>query len=71
MSAPLFWRVPAESLREGDHIARDGETDRVHRVNRVLPLDGATLINPAGAGRPMLFDVGDAADRIVRWGGDP
>ena len=71
MSAPLFWRVPAESLCEGDHIARGDDPGIAHRVNRVLPINGATLINPGGVGRPMLFDIGDKVDRLVRWGGDP
>lgn len=73
MSAPLFWCVPASSLRVGDYVATD---DTLSSVRRVTRLDHRDRAFPALARMshelvmiPLVDDV--SVDRLVQWGGWP
>jgi hypothetical protein len=68
VSAPLFWTVPAESLRPGDHVAVRDDLSAVCRVNDRTVIDGNVVCNRRGSGIVMLFRRDEPAQRIVRWG---
>lgn len=70
MSAPLFWRVPASSLRVGDAVAIDAAHAAVRYVARI---DRSGDDRPARAllshSLVMIPLVADAAvDRLVQRG---
>ena len=68
--APLFWRVPASSLRVGDWVATDDTRAKVTRVARVdrrdRDLPPLALLSHSITMIPMTEGVD--AHRLVRWG---
>lgn len=73
MTAPLFWRVPASSLRVGDHVASDATLSRVWRVARVDHRDrtfpAVARLSHSLTMIPLVDDV--SVDRLARWGVEP
>lgn len=71
MSAPLFWRVPASSLRVGDYIATDDTLSGVRRVTRIDHRDRAfPALARVSHGLTLIPLIDDASvDRLVQWEG--
>lgn len=69
-AAPLFWRVPASSLRVGDWVATDDTRERVMRVARVDRRDRCLPPIARLSHSLTMIPMADDADvhRLVRWG---
>ncbi len=70
MIAPLFWRVPASSLRVGDVVATDDTRERVTCVARIDrsgdDRPARALLSHSLVTIPLVDGV--SVDRLVRQG---